>query len=990
MCSCIQIKSQTVSLEHRSDGRFKGWTELTINKTDQNLLPRVLFLNARQMQIETVEVNGNQTNFDYINTRSSLENLYDKTPYLIRDFGHFVRVCMEINNTPELIIPIPEDYPLNVKINFTLNSDTTAIVERDNIIYTDPRVDGASALFPCIDGYSQLSRFSLTVTCSNKLTCIGPGSIIDIVNVGDKKVTRFSFPLHIHPSGVGFALGEFKQAQPNKKDRNYPFGITFYSATENEGFNHIMDPVPEIMYDIYKMFFEQLPDGYTLLLSIVYIPCLQEALIFPGLIFFPSNYVLPVSNANVFVTSIPKLIECLLAQVIYHYIPFTTAEDRWIQHGLIGHFTEEILISYYRKGISLERRWNEINTLVKEDIHKSIVLSAIDPATGDCYRDDYLRIKAKALTNMLAISMNYGEASERFLILLRSMISDVVGSKEPMSMSNAFFKRIAPFCQSIKFSDFKRQWLKSNGLPLFEFTYTNDNRNRHVNFALYQRTSANTNIKFFSGQLIVQLRDLEQMHEYKFAVENQFLHQQLKYFSRKPKSKSKQFQFQALDNEQPEKIDIQIHEAVMWVSIDPYHQWPLKTATSMPLFAINNQLDLIRDVYSQHEALSFLENYSESDVLARYISVLKNDKFFYGVRGHAARLIASNPHYPEYLTLIEWYKEKFFNKKEDKPENHNFGNLTLHLLQLEVIKAISIYRNEHGYSPEAISAFLCLIYKETQNTDNLYSDESFKAECSLAIGRIRTDNINLLKQNFYLIENSINSIQTKGFCNIEEWSHYTALTSIVLKICERTHGWNSELAPYVNKHIQIMRNTILDNENFYLESKAKLFKCLLFLVQLGCFDITFANLVSDLKRLSEHNHTKEDAAFCFREIYRFVLNTPSSKSKDYLDSYLFCIPENKTRTDMINSLIKGECSLEISETLWSILTINSKNHCLLRSEALRAYSALYQMEPPAELERFSTQIGKSDLSVFLQRNSSAVRIERRGVVNENDEKIEIT
>ena len=169
-----------------------------------------------------------------------------------------------------------------------------------------------------------------------------------------------------------------------------------------------------------------------------------------------------------------------------------------------------------------------------------------------------------------------------------------------------------------------------------------------------------------------------------------------------------------------------------------------------------------------------------------------------------------------------------------------------------------------------------------------------------------------------------------------------------------------------------MRSVVLEPTN-YFECRASVFRDLLFLC-IYLKGITFAELVSDIKTLILQGES-EMASMCLRQIYRFILNSVHVGDQDHFQTYLLALPEGMSRDDVKKFLIKDESnaekSLEIVETLWEILTVYSKHNKILRSEALRAYTALYgeKLPEPYVKRAFFSQV---PIDLTAERSSGSV------------------
>lgn len=976
MNSSIHVKDQKICLTMDPETQaFSGYTELLLERgTEFN--PRVIFLNARQMKIEKVQIDKEDAVFEYFDTHEALEMKIGPNGLLIRDSSHFSRVCKDVLNSPELIIPLNRDLPVTLTIFYKVNKDSTAIVNRgDGIIYTNNELDGPSAWFPCIDGLGQRTRFTLDITYPKSLVCVGPGkdNLISTDETANTNTLRYVIPFNVQPKAIGFALGDFKQASSmNKNDQS----IQYYFKRTDESFSHTVSPYPELLEEVTNHFIDQ--DMFNVLssLSIVYVPTLQEMHLFPGLIFYPSNYVVSDGNSAVWIKIIPKIYESIIGQLVYFGFPFTDPVDEWIQHGIVRYFADYFCGAShrYKTSFTMERRWNEMNYLAAEDIHPSVVLAEIDPATGYPFTDEYLRIKAKLLINMVALAMNNNDSQQMLLLLLRQHF------KQSLESFNGFKAKfntmMSRFGHLINMKTFSKQWLESNGIPFFTFNFYSDVRNRVCKFVLYQTPSCKTTkIPFFTGHILVQLRDLEQPHEFQFPVENQLIQQQMKYYAHKPKKKTIRYYFVNGDTK-----EVRIYHSILWISVDPNHQWPMRVRPRLPEFMLHNMLDLFRDVYTEHEVLSSLEEWIETkETQDKLKELLVNEDCFYGVRGHAARTLAlfanvENGSNTNVATLMDWYKSQFIIADEDKPKPNDFQNLAKHFVQLEVIKALSVVRNSQNYTPDEIVKLLIKILDENNNNGNQYSDDNFRVEAALALGRVYSDNDKLNIDIERLLVNRVRGSNTSGgFCNHLFSAFYTAITAVLLKKWMAMRNVTDNISSEDHKlTVDEMRHIIFDDSP-YIECKATLFKCLLFFALIN-YVVTYPQLFSDIKKLAEDPKKKEVAAACLREVYRFILNTLPYSAKDKFECFLLFRPDSIKKEDVVKKMTTGEEALEVAETLWYIMTVCARNHSKLRSEALRAYTTLYGKDTPAPF--FQRSVNKpTEFSATPGYNKTSIKIE---------------
>jgi transcription initiation factor TFIID subunit 2 len=656
----------------------------------------------------------------------------------------------------------------------------------------------------------------------------------------------------------------------------------------------------------------------------------------------------PLGNLNVIYIVVPKLIEALIGHFVYFLFPVSDPRDRWMQDGICALFADIIASAKFSPSFRLERRWNDLNWLMVEDIHPSIVLGTVDPITNEPFYDKFLRTKAKLLMNMITMSL---KSTDQQLIFL--MEPHMKQSYEPNSgfVTESFMQELVRFCPQINFSAFRHQWLLSNGFPIFTYNFTNDVRHNNIKLVLAQTPSAKTRIPFFTGQMLVHLQDLDQPYDFPFPVENQIQLQQLQYFAHRRKTKIKEFAFA---NSRTEKV--QVHQAVLWMTIDAPGTWICRVRPRLPEFMITHQFQLLWNVFAQHEAVSSMEDFAGTDkTLAQMEDLLKKPEIYYGVRCHAARALArfnSEQGESKHMTiLLKWYTSEFFETVQGKNvlKPHDFHDAGRHFVQLEVIKAMSIIRDGQNYTPRQIVELLLHIFDKANNsTSNMYNADSYNAEVEMALGRIRPEDDQRYNDAANNILGKLRLHATiPSFCNITSSAGYLALTAISLKT-------DTYLPP-----VPEMRAVVLENTN-YFEARASVFRDLLFLA-LYEKGVGFDELIAHLKSLVLDGH-REMAALCFRELHRFVLNSPHIGDDNRFQTYLLALPEDMTREDLVAVITGGEHRLEIVETIWEIMTVHAQHHKILRAEAYRAYLTLYGDKLPAPYIERGGSVAQHELS----------------------------
>ena len=418
-----------------------------------------------------------------------------------------------------------------------------------------------------------------------------------------------------------------------------------------------------------------------------------------------------------------------------------------------------------------------------------------------------------------------------------------------------------------------------------------------------------------------------------------------------------------------EKIaNVEIHSAVLYFTIDPKLTWLAKIKGRVPEFMVIQRLRIRRDVYSEHEDISALEENKKSDKAMKELeSILKDENFFYGVRGHAARalgrLSTDETSFASTKVLKEFYQSNFMSKKEQEfvVKPNNFSNVSLHFVQLEVIKGLSIIRDAKDETPSDVADFLLDIAKNTKNDGNKYRDDYLISEIFTAIGRIKSGSDNYYEEVWGLIREKLSLLKwIPSYCNCVTNSLYTALTSIYLKrfcnenikIDERSEQQSAKLESLVRE----MREFVVE-ESEYFESRASMFKCLLYLAHYG--EIAYDDVFVVLKVLAQTSQ-RNMAAMCLRVFTFFIIEPMCCTNDRKFEGYLLAFQSDVT-SDMITAKLQGR--LEYAETLWEIMTRYGQYDVVLRDAAFSLWVAIFGEGVPSVYASYRPSGEVIDLSV---------------------------
>ena len=732
--SSLRVCHQTIRIKvDPSTEEITGSTDIDFEITNKK--PKAIFLSARQMKINKISINGEETKFIFIDSRKAFDF---NTSAFIRDSSNFAAVCKSVLKSPDIVIPfeqfeikeeqkptqaqkqekvrlqtqnegqtqktteeqkqgqVQEEYNtlkskrFTVQVTFEVFKESTGIIRDHGIIFTDNESDGPSSWFPCIDCKSQRSTYTLIVTHPDKLVAIAPGrgTLIDANQKEHTNTIQFKIPFCVLSSFVGFALGPFNQEIfPSNEITEFKM----YYLSDRETFLNTMKPIPSIFHEVSSLLDYNEPLFGSM--SFALVPNLNEIRMFPGCFFFPLSMLLPIGNINVFTVVIPKLIQSMLEQFILFLFPIHNAKMEWIQTGFIRYFSDIIANKFFSECYQRDCRWNDLNLLYSEDIHQELYLHALDPATGRPFQDEYLKVKSKLLIGMLSQSIPQAD-NTHLLMLMRDILKKSEDSYD--FYVEQFYERLKRFCPGIDFKKFREQWLEANGFPIFTFSFTKIKRDRKVRITIHQEKSSKTKVDVFSGQILAQLHDTKAPYNSFFSITARDQQQEIKYENKRFKTSSFRYFFQNNTS-----LQVPVTDDFLWISLDPDSTWICRTISSLPETMLYYQIYLRRDAFVQHEVISELERFSQDKQTINLLEIILNNSrkpdspegyncdFYYGVRCHAARALAKfdseESDHAHSKILFDWYRNLFLDKDGITPKRHDFENPSQHYTKLEVI-----------------------------------------------------------------------------------------------------------------------------------------------------------------------------------------------------------------------------------------------------------------------------------------------------------------
>ncbi|KAI1413278.1 hypothetical protein F5Y13DRAFT_189643 [Hypoxylon sp. FL1857] len=176
-------------------------------------------------------------------------------------------------------------------------------------------------------------------------------------------------------------------------------------------------------------------------------------------------------------------------------------------------------------------------------------------------------------------------------------------------------------------------------------------------------------------------------------------------------------------------------ESYEWIRMDADFEWICEMQTNLPPYMYASQLQQDRDVVAQQDSMLFLHRSFSmtgphpvvSTILAR---TLLDPRYYYGIRIMAAdelpRHAVENPvKWIGLKHLLKIFQHFFCHPGTYLPLPNDFSNKRQYLVQRIIPVAVAKVRGEDGQCPKEARRFILTQLQNNDNTDNIYSDQSY-------------------------------------------------------------------------------------------------------------------------------------------------------------------------------------------------------------------------------------------------------------------------
>jgi len=173
------------------------------------------------------------------------------------------------------------------------------------------------------------------------------------------------------------------------------------------------------------------------------------------------------------------------------------------------------------------------------------------------------------------------------------------------------------------------------------------------------------------------------------------------------------------------KMDMESYE---WIRVDADFEWLCwKEFPSMASYMYVSQLQQDKDVVAQQESMLYLQTVPPHPLVSTFLTrTMMDTRYFHGIRTMAALAIKTHAgpstQYIGMKQLEKAYSQFFCYPDSTTPKPNDFSDKRAYKVEMAIIKAFSMIRDNHGNCPKKARTMLLDILRFNENSSNQFSD----------------------------------------------------------------------------------------------------------------------------------------------------------------------------------------------------------------------------------------------------------------------------
>jgi len=756
----VSLQHTTVVLDIDVDNSIiKGYVEMRLRCKTQ--IPTVR-IHARQILIEKILFNDSPTTFQYFNGISTPCDPNSPSRSL-KTYNMYFKAACESDDKGELLINIPDQARWNktftLKVYYVLKQPTAGIhfaytrpsiatidddygLSASEVLYpphmfSHNEVESARCWMPCLDRYSQPCTWSFQYRTNSKYIVVSTGELIGTEKITQEHIrdengepvelTTYFYEEKIPTTvkNIAVTAGIF-EVYPDPVLNNVTYFClpgkmpmlkhtvgTFHKAFQFYE-EYLGKPFP---YKCLKVVF--VSHGFTKMSSFANLAIMSSHLLRDQTIIdktIKSRWLLSLALAN---------------QWFGNYISVRSWSDLWLRFGLSTHlaglfFKQMFGLNEYRL-----RYYKNFVQVAKLDEGRPPI-NWHSPLHPIQYYQPLILKKSP-----IVISMLEGRLTPEVFKKILSTIVSPASPKEMKLSTRIFINLLKQEAPGPEIKQFEKQWITGKGCPRMLTGFTYVKKAQETEFVIKQLLSPKDR---FSGTMVVRINELDGMYDHPVEFADEIQGQSFHCQSRLRKNRKKKVTY--VNGEEIEVDVTQSENPLLWIRVDPHLNWGPLVEFRQPEYMWIYQLEMDRDVVAQYQAIKALSASPTQNGADALAAVIKNPRYFYGVRTEAAHALAisvnKNPELPGLETLLGFFIEQYYDKRLNLVRANDFSDFAAYHVKKAVILAVSEIKDKEGFTPPKALKFLLGLLKNNENSNNDYSDYKYIATIILSLANTNT------------------------------------------------------------------------------------------------------------------------------------------------------------------------------------------------------------------------------------------------------------
>jgi transcription initiation factor TFIID subunit 2 len=723
--------------------------------------PKVIGINARQVSVSHVLVNGAKSTFKFVAIQDFLVPEGQKELRELATLEAYrTKAFQESQQAGELQIDVADGtvFPISLQVFFSVSDPSGGVVfrwpkgdEKAPHMYLQGRMGEACCVFPCLDNPGARCVFEVIVTTDAALSVVASG-VMDPFPKYDGVLSTRSFRTSASCAArdIFVAVGPFE----SYIDPRLP-SVTHYCMP---GKHALLVQTVSCAPDIVKFFESSLglpamPMGSFSTLWLADVMSMSSSF-HCGALF--SDYLLfPRPVIDMLTETTYEIAVAVAEQWVNAFLQVDEWSEMWLIQGM-SHLLAHLFMTNFEKPNNA--RWRLLN-LTDEFLNMppDIVARPLYIKEPGHAADLFLPfVHKKAL---LVLSMVQRRVNETmFKEVLKALFA-----QPAVYSTHSFLDKVAHASHHVM-DDIEASWVRRGGYLSISCGFSWNQKRHYLEFALKQ----DFNISRFTGLLPVRVHELDGpfMHEIVLSDAKPYAWDDFPVHARPPQKKKKRakksdaaeqvaethgtataaapgtdpkaaLKFQAADGQGEEKEICPI----VFLRVDPDGQWIMKAVFHQPEEMWMNQLDTSLDIVAEREAVRGLSAFKSESAINRLAEIVNDPGKFWGVRVEAvaslAALSGQETDWKAAVALVASYKEAFYRPDAAVPKQNDFSDLSQYLVNKAMLTALAGIFDSQCNSTYLKGAMIILeVLQHNDNSLNIYSDYSFLRTALEAAGRL--------------------------------------------------------------------------------------------------------------------------------------------------------------------------------------------------------------------------------------------------------------